>query len=139
MRIEADSRDAHFAAAGDRGSELRALDQLIRTHAPDLEPTNAGAMLGYGELPYQTKSMKEPGVWPLLSLAAQKNYLSLYVCAVVDGRYVAEQYAAELGKVNCGKSCVRFKKAADLDPDGLARMLTDLNQRYVAGEQLYGA
>lgn len=139
MEAEAASRDAYFVAAGDREPELRALDELIRAHAPDLAPTlSAGTMLGYGDLPYQTKSMKEPGVWPLLALAAQKKHLSLYVCAVVDGTYVAEQYASELGNVSCGKSCVRFKKAADLNTEALTRMLTDLNRRYVAGEALYG-
>jgi hypothetical protein len=44
--------------------------------------------------------MKEPGVWPVVALAAQKRYLSLYVCAVVDGEYVAERYASELGDVS---------------------------------------
>jgi hypothetical protein len=57
------------------------------------------SMLGYGEQPYQTKAMKEPGIWPVVALAVEKRYLSLYVSAVIDGEYVAERYASQLGNV----------------------------------------
>ena len=84
MQIDADSREEYFAAVGDREAELRELDAFIRKHAPDLPPVlskGMGAMLGYGEQPYQTKSMKEPIDWPILALAAQKRHISLYICA----------------------------------------------------------
>ena len=140
MQIEADSREEYFAAAGDREPELRKLDAFIREHAPDLPPVlskGMGAMLGYGEQPYQTRSRKEPVDWPVVALAAQKRHISLYLCALEDGEYVAEKYAAELGSVNCGKSCVRFTKLDKINRDGLAKILADLNRRFVAGERLY--
>ena len=37
-----------------------------------------GVMLGYGEQPYQSKSMKEPIDWPVVALAAQKRHISLF-------------------------------------------------------------
>ena len=40
-------------------------------------------MLGYGLMPYRPRSAKETTMTPLISLAAQKRHLSLYVCAVV--------------------------------------------------------
>lgn len=140
MEIKADSREEYFAAVGDREPELRELDAFIRQHAPDLPPVlsrGLGAMLGYGEQPYQTKSMKEPVDWPVVALAAQKRHLSLYLCALEDGEYVAEKHAAELGQVSCGKSCVRFTKADQINREGLARILADINRRFVAGERLY--
>ena len=140
MQIEADSREEYFAAAGEREPELRELDAFIRKHAPDLPPVlskGMGAMLGYGEQPYQSKSMKEPIDWPVLALAAQKRHLSLYLCVLEDGEYVAEKHAAELGKVSCGKSCVRFTRADKLNLDALASILADINRRFVAGEKLY--
>ena len=140
MQIEAGSREEYFAAAGDREPELRDLDAFIQQHAPNLTPVFApgpGAMLGYGEQPYQTKSMKEPIDWPVVALAVQKRHISLYLCALEDGQYVAEKHAAELGQVSCGKSCVRFTKADKINRDGLARVLADLNRRFVAGERLY--
>src|SRR4051794_35901495 len=144
MQIAADSREDYFEAAGERGLELRRLDAFITEHAPHLEPTlsggmTGGAMLGYGEQPYRTRSMKEAGVWPVVALAAQRRYLSLYICAVVDGEYVAERYAGRLGNVSCGKSCIRLKRRlSDLDLDVLGEILEDLDRRFVAGEKLYG-
>jgi uncharacterized protein DUF1801 len=140
VEIEAGSREEYFAAVGDREPELRELDAFIREHAPDLPPvlsTTMGAVLGYGEQPYQTKSMKEPIDWPVVALAAQKRHISLYLCVLEDGEYVAEKHAAELGNVNCGKSCVRFTKADKVNRDGLAKILADINRRFVAGERLY--
>ena len=89
MQIEASSREEYFTAAGEREPELRELDAFIRQHAPDLPPvvsTGMGAVLGYGEQPYQSKSMKEPMDWPVLALALQKRHISLYICALEDGR-----------------------------------------------------
>ena len=140
MQIEAESREEYFAAVGDREPELRELDAFIRQHAPDLPPVvsqSMGAVLGYGEQPYQSKSMKEPMDWPVVALAAQKRHISLYLCVLEDGQYVAEKYAAALGQVSCGKSCVRFTKADKINRDGLAKILADINRRFVAGERLY--
>ena len=130
--------EAWFAAAGPREADLRAVDALIRTHAPALTRALADGMLGYGVISYRPRSAKEARDLPILSLANQKRHISLYACAVVDGEYVAERYADRLGRVSCGKSCIRFTRAANLDTDGLAEMLADLDDRYARGESLYG-
>lgn len=70
-------------------------------------------MLGYGPIQYKTKSGCE-GDWAVVCLANQKNYMSLYLGCEGD-TYLAEEYADQLGKVSCGKSCVRFKKLEDLN------------------------
>ena len=143
MQIDAASREEYFEAAGLRGGELRQLDAIIQEYAPALSPEltdGIGApMLGYGEQRYQTKSMKEPGTWPVVALAVQKRYLSLYVSAVIDGEYVAERYASQLGSVSCGKSCIRFSKVDKLNLETLKRILVEVNTRYVAGEKLFGS
>lgn len=142
VNIQASSRDEYFAACGDREPEMRQLDALIRECAPELEPVlfggASGTMLGYGMQPYQPKSAKVPGEWPILALANQKRHMSLYVCAVIDGRYVAEIYGPTLGKVSVGKSCIRFTRLANLDLDGLRVMLSELAARVAAGEKLFG-
>jgi hypothetical protein len=140
---DAGSREQYFLGAGAREDELRQMDAIIREHAPALTPGLSGGMgstpmLGYGEQPYQNKSMKEPGVWPVVALAAQKRYLSLYVCAVIDGEYVGERYASELGSVSCGKSCIRFTKVDKINLETLKKILVDVNDRFVAGEKLFG-
>src|SRR5687767_14986746 len=94
----------------DRRKTVESLDQFIKRTAPKLKPHFATNMLGYGSFQYLDKRKKELRDWPTVALANQKNYISLYVCALEDGEYAAEKYASRLGKVDVGRSCIRFKK-----------------------------
>ena len=69
-------------------------------------------------------------MWPLIALAAQKRHLSLYVCAVVDGGYLAEERAERLGKVSCGKSCIRFTSLDRVDTDELSALRARRRRRH---------
>ncbi len=124
-----DEIDAWFRAAGDRESELRRVDELVMAAAPGIDrqivPVGSGRMLGYGLMPYRPRSAKETTMWPLISLAAQKRHLSLYVAAVVDGEYLAEARAGRLGKVSCGKGCIRFPSLDVVDAGELATLVRD--------------
>ena len=121
--------DAWFAAAGPREEDLRRVDALIMAAAPGIDrqlvPAGSGQMLGYGLMPYKPRSAKETTQVPLISLAPQKRHLSLYVFAVVDGRYLAEARAEKLGKVSCGKGCVRFGSLDAVDVVELDRLVRD--------------
>ncbi len=68
---------------------------------------------------------KETIDWPVIALASQKNYISLYVCCITDGQYLAERNKKELGKVSVGKSCIRFKKLEDLNLPALKKLLKE--------------
>ena len=143
MRVEADSLEEWFATAGPRGEDLRLMDELITAHTPDMERAFkdwgfSGAGVGYGTISYRTKAAKEPTIIPVLGLAQQKRHLALYACAVVDGQYLAEKYQDQLGKVSCGKSCIRFTRFDNIDEAGFIAMLADVNERYRRGEHLYG-
>jgi hypothetical protein len=59
----------------------------------------------------------------VIALANQKNYISLYVCALDKGQYIAEKHKKELGKVSVGKSCIRFKKIEDINLPVLKKVL----------------
>lgn len=100
----------------ERQQPLRLLHDAIRATAPELEPHIQSGMLGYGPYPYRTKSGCE-GVWFVVGLASQKQYISLYLCACDGDGYLAENNAHRLGKVSCGRSCVRLKKLEHLNMD----------------------
>ena len=122
--------DAWFAAAGPREEDLRRVDALIMAAAPGIDRQLVGGMgstrmLGYGLMPYKPRSAKETTQVPLISLAAQKRHLSLYVFAVVDGQYLAEARADKLGKVSCGKNCIRFSSLEQVDVAELDRLVRD--------------
>ena len=82
-------------------------------------------MLGYGLMPYKPRSATVATTWPLVAVAAQKRHLSVYVCAVVDGRYLPEVRAERLGNVSCGKSCIRFTSLDRVDAGELGALVRD--------------
>lgn len=106
----------------DRRKTIDFLHDFIQKVAPTLKPHFAYNMLGYGKFKYKNYK-KEIIDWPTLSLANQKNYISLYVCAIDGKEYVAEKYKVKLGKVSVGKSCIRFKKVEDLNLDTLKEVI----------------
>ncbi len=132
-----------FAAAGPREAELRATDALVLAAAPGIDrqlvPVGSGQVLGYGLMPYRPRSARETTTWPLIALAAQKRHLSLYVCAVVDGAYLAEARADRLGRVSCGKSCIRFTSLDRVDRAELTALLQDAVAATESGANAYAS
>jgi hypothetical protein len=106
----------------DRKELISFLHDFIQKAAPGLKPHFAANMLGYGSFPYRNYK-NEPIEWPTVALANQKNYVSIYVCAVDDDGYIAEKYQKDLGKVSVGKSCIRFNKLEDVDLPTLKKVL----------------
>ena len=96
-------------------------------------------MIGYGLMPYRPRSAKETTTTPLISLAAQKRHLSLYVCAVVDGGSLAETRADRLGSVSCGKSCIRFTSLDKVEADELSAVVRDAVAATADGRNAFAA
>ncbi|MFA6005664.1 MAG: DUF1801 domain-containing protein [Patescibacteria group bacterium] len=117
--VKAKSSQEYFdALPEERRKILEFLDKFIKTNAPSLKPNFLYNMPGYGSFKYKNYK-KEMLDWPTIAIASQKDYISLYLCAVDTGGYIAEQYKNDLGKVSVGKSCIRFKKLEDLNLDTL--------------------
>lgn len=85
-------------------SELRAL--ILR-----IAPTTV-EMMQYGM----------PVFGDLCAIASQKHYLAIYVCE----SEIVKAHAATLGKVNCGKGCVRFKRLSDLNLTAVESLLREV-------------
>jgi hypothetical protein len=105
-----------------RRSEVAQLDAVIRAAVPELARTVHSGMLGYGPYHYRYASGRE-GDSCVISLASQQRYLSLYVNAVADGQYLPERYADRFPNASIGRSCIRIRHAADLDPAALTELL----------------
>jgi len=107
----------------ERREPMEFLHQLIQKTAPELKSIFATNMPGYGS--FKCKNYKKEIIdWPVISLASQKNYMSLYVCGTENGGYIAEKYKDELGKVSVGKSCISFKKLEDLNLKTLEKVIS---------------
>jgi hypothetical protein len=81
-------------------------------------------IIGYGSHQYVNRSGTHVD-WYVIGLAAQKNYLSLYVNAADADGYILGRYAAKLGKVKIGSANATFKRASDIDLDVLGQMVAE--------------
>ncbi|HYD35178.1 MAG TPA: DUF1801 domain-containing protein [Vitreimonas sp.] len=121
--VKAETIEEYFdSLPSDRREPINFLHRFIQEMAPSLKPHFASNMLGYGSFKYKNYK-KEIIDWPTIALASQKNYISLYVCAMKDGEYIAEKHQGELGKVSVGRSCIRFKKIEDLNLKTLEKVI----------------
>lgn len=81
-------------------------------------------MLGYGPFHYRYASGRE-GEACRLSVASNAAYISLYCFAADADGYLAERYVDRLPGADIGKSCVRFKRLADLDQEALVALIEE--------------
>lgn len=73
-------------------------------------------MVGYGQFEYTVKSSTIPIRWPVLGLALQKNYISLYSSANGDSGPFAYGYSGRLGRARVSsKGVVTFASRRDLE------------------------
>jgi hypothetical protein len=133
LNHEARTPEDYIAALEEpRRSDIARLDKLIRKTAPRLKPAICAGMLGYGLFHYKYASGRE-GDTCKLSIASNKQYISLYAFASDEKGYVAERFKKKLAKASIGKSCVRFKKLEDLDLDALAELIKVTAKTGLAG------
>lgn len=97
-----------------RRAAVQTIHDAICKTVPAWKPYMMAGMLGYGTLHCKTARGHEVD-WPVVALANQKNYISLYLCAGDKDGYLAENNKHRLGKVSVGRSCIRFKKLEDLN------------------------
>jgi hypothetical protein len=134
---DAKSIDEHLNAVPEnRKKEMNFLHDYIKKTVPNLKPYFATNMIGYGSFQY-IDYKKRTLNWPIIALANQKNYISIYVCAISDGKYVAEKYEKELGKASVGRSCIRVKNIEDLNIETFAAVLKagEINPGLVGAKQ----
>ena len=114
-----------------RREAIQTVHDAILKAAPGLKPHLVYGMLGYGPVRYKTKSGCE-GDWAVVCLANQKQYMSLYLGCEGE-EYIVEKNKDRLGKVSCGKSCVRFKKLEDLDLKVAMELVRKLAKAHAKG------
>jgi hypothetical protein len=106
----------------DQKQDIDFLHNFIQKAVPNLKPYFASNMIGYGSFNY-LDSKKQKRDWPIIALANQKNYKSIYVCAIVEDKSAVEKYKKELGKLSKGISCIRFKKIEEINLETLKIVL----------------
>ena len=89
------------------------------------------SIIGYGDI-VQPRPRGADVAWFAVGLARQQRHLRLYANAVDDRRYLGQVYADRLGKVRVGAASISFRRAEDLDVDGLRTMLEHAHRQSLA-------
>jgi len=107
MKRDASSPQAYRKdVTGEQSEMLETIRNAILSVAPDTEEIIEYGMLGY------------PG---LANLAAQKHFVALYVLPAV-----LAEHLGQFPGVNCGKSCMRFRRPDQIDSDRLRDLFRDV-------------
>ena len=135
FRVDVDSLEAYLAFDPARTGELEELHALIRKSAPGLTRhfhagTPAGEagmrmkMIGYGRFQYAIKSGKTTS-WPVIGVALQKNYISVYLSVTRGRKSLVSCYAGKLGELRSGGNNFSFEKFSDLNASAAGSLFTE--------------
>lgn len=127
---EFDTPNDYIAAITDpeRKKAISELHKLLKNELKNFDIRLWGNIIGYGSYHYKYDSGRE-GDWFKVGIANQKNYMSLYICEMEGDQYIPEKYKDKLGKVNVGKSCIRFKKLEDLNLVEIKKIINKLKKK----------
>jgi hypothetical protein len=138
FRVDADTLDAYFDFDPIRKIDLQKLDRLLRKSAPRLkryfhEGTPAGEpgmrfqMIGYGKSHYLAKGGHQVE-WPVVGVALQKSYISVYLSIPKDGAPLVQSYAGRLGECRMGRNNFSFVRFDDLNLATVSALFTEADQ-----------
>ena len=138
FKVDASSSNEYFAFDPARKPDLKKLDALIRRTVPKLTPhfhagTPAGEagmrmkMLGYGKSSFTTKAGKTTP-WPVIGVALQKSYISVYFAVRRKGKPVTAPYVSKLGELKMGRNNFSFAKYDDLEIETLKVLLLEAQE-----------
>jgi hypothetical protein len=65
--------------------------------------------------------------WPIIGLALQKNYISLYTSVIKDGAPITERHKGALGELRSGRGNFSFVTFAQLNASGVIDLLKDID------------
>lgn len=142
FRVAADSLEAYFAFDPSRRKDLEQVDGVIRRAAPGLgrhfhAGTPAGeagmrmTMIGYGQFRYAIRNGQQVS-WPVIGLALQKNYISLYFALTLQDQPIVGLYADRLGALRVGRNNFSFRSFAELNVEALTELVACCGEMFAA-------
>ena len=140
FRVNADSVREYIDFDPQRSADLLKLDASIRKAAPGLDRyfhagTPAGSpgmrmrMIGYGRFLYPARQGSEVE-WPVVGVALQKNYISVYLSVTKEGQPILQAYRGALGELRSGRNNFSFESFDDLNAGVLADLLSEAAETF---------
>jgi hypothetical protein len=145
FRVNADTLENYLDFDPIRKIDLQKLDKLLKESAPGLkryfhkgtpagEPGMRFKMIGYGRSHYLTKSNHKVE-WPVVGVALQKSYISVYLSVTRDGTPLVQSYAGRLGELRMGRNNFSFGRFGDLDVSAVSALLAEADQVFRAAHR----
>ncbi len=142
FRVNADTLQTYLDFDPIRKIDLQNLDKLLRQSAPGLkryfhkgtpagEPGMRFKVIGYGKSHYPANSGQQVE-WPVVGVALQKSYISVYLSVTKDGAPLVQSYAGRLGECRMGRNNFSFVKFGDLDLAIVSALLAEADQIFNA-------
>ena len=136
MQSTAKTADQYIAKLPeDRKEVMQKLRQIVLKNLPKgFEETMQYGMLSY-VVPHSIYPdgyhCKPTDALPFMSIASQKNHIGFYYSGIYTDPALMEWFVAEYpkhakGKLDMGKSCVRFKNPKNIPFDLLAELTTKI-------------
>ena len=124
MKSEAQSVEEYISQLPDNRREaVQKLRTVIKLNIPD----GFQEEMSYGMIGYVVPKTLYPAGYhctpelplPFMNIASQKNFIAVYHMAVYADKELSDWFTAEYPKhtktrLDMGKSCIRFKKPADI-------------------------
>jgi hypothetical protein len=145
FRVNADTLETYLDFDPVRNIDLQKLDKLLKRSAPGLkryfhkgtpagEPGNALQNVGYGKFHYLAKSGQQVE-WPVVGVALQKSYISVYLSVTKDGAPLVQSFAGRLGECRVGRNNFNFVRFDDLNLATVSALLAEADQIFDADPQ----
>jgi hypothetical protein len=142
FQVTAGTLQAYLEFDPERKHDLLKLDKLIAGAAPALKRffhggTPAGQagmrmkMIGYGKFRYAIKSGKSTE-WPVVGVALQKNYISVYVSVTRQGAPIVPSYAGQLGELRIGANNFSFERFDQLRQDAVSSLVAEIERIFTS-------
>ena len=91
-------------------------------------------MIGYGKFRYAIKSGKTIE-WPIIGVALQKNYISVYMPVTKAGAPLVPAYKGRLGELRMGGANFSFVRFDDLNSSTLASLFAEADRIFRSDPQ----
>ena len=89
-------------------------------------------MIGYGPNFTIRPNPAARVAWPVIGVALQKNYISVYFAIAVGDKPIVDAYVGKLGELRSGINNFSFRTFDELEPNALAALFADAASRFGA-------
>jgi hypothetical protein len=142
FRVDAENLQSYFDFDPKRRADLQKLDKFIGESAPGLKRyfhrgTPAGQpgmrfkMIGYGRFQYLARFGKSVD-WPVIGVALQKNYISVYLSVAKNGVPLVRSYSGKLGELRSGGNNFSFERYEELVTPVVASLFAEAEKIFSA-------